>query len=276
MKLVHPRMGIELRTAMFRAHRQNENVTVNIRMELDGKTELLKLHVVLVRESEAAGGFSVVIFEKASGPIPAETQPSQRDDSLTQDLEAELQEVKAQLSTTVEQYETSNEELKASNEEFQAMNEELRSASEELETGKEELQSVNEELITVNQELKSNIEELSHANSDLQNLMAATDIGTIFLDRQLSVKRFTPRVQDVFNLIPADVGRPLSDITHKLKYTELPEDAAKVLANLDIVEREVQNSAGDWFLARIGPYRTLEDRIDGVVMTFVDITRRKR
>jgi two-component system CheB/CheR fusion protein len=165
--------------------------------------------------------------------------------------------------------------LKASNEELQAMNEELRSASEELETGKEELQSVNEELITVNQELKVNVEDLSRANSDLQNLMAATDIGTIFLDRQLSIKRFTPRVQDVFNLLPADVGRPLSDITHKLKYDELTEDAEKVLKDLSTVERELRNKAGAWFLARMRPYRTAEDKIDGVVMTFVDITRRK-
>ena len=184
-------------------------------------------------------------------------------------MEAELQEVKAQLN------EPSDEELRASNEELRAINKELRSAGKELETGKEELQWVNEELVTVNQELKSNIEDLSRANSDLQNLMAATDIGTIFLDRQLSVKRFTPRVQEVFNLIPADMGRPLSDITRKLKYDELAEDAAKVLRELGIIEREVQNNAGAWFLARIGPYRTLEDKIDGVVMTFVDITRRK-
>src|SRR5436305_3501748 len=215
------------------------------------------------------------MFEKASEAIPAEAPPASRDDSLTQNLEAELQEIKAQLHTSIKQYETANEELKASNGELQAMNEELRTASEELETGKEELQSVNEELVTVNQELKSNIEELSRTNSDLQNLMAATDIGTIFLDRQLSVKRFTPRVQDVFNLIPADAGRPLSDITHKLKYDELAEDAAKVLRDLGTIECEVQNNAGAWFLARIGPYRTLEDKIDGVVMTFVDITRRK-
>src|SRR5213080_3695683 len=173
------------------------------------------------------------------------------------------------------QHETSDEELRASNEKLRAMNEELRFAGEELETGKEELQSVNQELITVNQELKSNVEELSRVNSDLQNLMAATDIGTIFLDRHLSVKRFTPRVQDVFNLIPSDVGRPLSDIARKLSYEELAEDAAKVLRNLGTIEREVQNTAGAWFLARIGPYRTLEDKIDGVVMTFVDITRRK-
>ena len=175
-----------------------------------------------------------------------------------------------------EQYETPDQgELRASNEELRAINKELRSAGKELETGKEELQWANEDLVTVNRDLKSDVADLGRANSDLQNLMVATDIGTIFLDRQLSVKGFTPRVQDVFNLIPADIGRPLSDITHKLKYDELAEDAAKVLRNLGNIEHEVQNNAGAWFLARIGPYRTLEGKIDGVVMTFVDITRRK-
>lgn len=175
-----------------------------------------------------------------------------------------------------EQYETPDQgELRASNEELRAINKELRSAEKELETGKEELQWANEDLVTVNRDLKSDVADLGRANSDLQNLMVATDIGTIFLDRQLSVKGFTPRVQDVFNLIPADIGRPLSDITHKLKYDELAEDAAKVLRNLGNIEHEVQNNAGAWFLARIGPYRTLEGKIDGVVMTFVDITRRK-
>jgi two-component system CheB/CheR fusion protein len=191
------------------------------------------------------------------------------DDSFRQHLEAEPQSVK-------EQYETPDQgELRASNEELRAINKELRSAEKELETGKEELQWANEDLVTVSRDLKSDVADLGRANSDLQNLMVATDIGTIFLDRQLSVKGFTPRVQDVFNLIPADIGRPLSDITHKLKYDELAEDAAKVLRNLGNIEHEVQNNAGAWFLARIGPYRTLEGKIDGVVMTFVDITRRK-
>jgi two-component system, chemotaxis family, CheB/CheR fusion protein len=174
-----------------------------------------------------------------------------------------------------EQCETSDKELRASNEELRAINKELRSTGKELATGKEELQCANEELVTVNQDLISDVADLSRANNDLHNLMAATDIGAIFLDRQLSIKRFTPRVQEVFNLIPADVGRPLSDIARKLKYDELAEDATKVLGNLGTIEREVQNNAGVWFLARIGTYRTPEGGIDGVVMTFVDITRRK-
>src|SRR6185436_16807165 len=143
------------------------------------------------------------------------------DDPLARRLEEELVHSKSQLRATVEQYEIQQEELRASNEELQAMNEELRSAAEELETSKEELQSVNEELTTVNQELKIKIEELSQASNDFANLMNSTDIGTIFLDRALRVKMFTPRARDAFNLIPSDTGRPLADITHRLVYDRL-------------------------------------------------------
>jgi two-component system CheB/CheR fusion protein len=148
----------------------------------------------------------------------------------------------------------------------------LRSAAEELETSKEELQSVNEELTTVNQELKIKIEELSQANNDFTNLINSTDIGTIFLDRALKVKLFTPRARDAFNLITTDVGRPISDITNKLTYENLLEDVEKVLKTLHVVHREVTTSQGRWYVMRILPYRTFDDRIDGVVITLTDIT----
>jgi two-component system, chemotaxis family, CheB/CheR fusion protein len=196
-------------------------------------------------------------------------------DSVTEHLEREIRHLRQQLNATVQQYEASTEELKASNEELQAMNEELRSATEELETSREELQSINEELTTVNAELRSNIDEVSRANSDLQNLMASTEIGTVFLDRYLKIKRFTPRVQDLFNLIPGDIGRPLSDITTKINYPDLQTDARRVLADLIRVEREI-TSNGEAFIARMLPYRTVDDRIDGVVLTFVDITARRK
>lgn len=151
----------------------------------------------------------------------------------------------------------------------------MRSAAEELETSKEELQSTNEELTTVNQELKSSVDELGRANGDLQNLMASTEIGTIFLDRQLRIKRYTPQTRELFNIIPTDVGRPLSDITHKLNHHSFSEDAERVLTTLVRSEREVRND-GHYFLARIVPYRTLDDYIDGVVLTFIDITERKK
>ncbi len=155
------------------------------------------------------------------------------------------------------------------------MNEELRSAGEELETGREESQSINEELRTLNQELKSKVEELSRSNSDLQNLMASTNIATIFLDRQLCIQRFTPPALTLFNFIPTDVGRPLSDLTRHLAYPEVSIDAERVLEQLAVSEREVRHADGSWFLTRMLPYRTAEDHIAGVVLTFVDITRRR-
>jgi two-component system CheB/CheR fusion protein len=175
----------------------------------------------------------------------------------------------------VEQSEASTEELKASNEELQAMNEELRSATEELETSREELQSMNEELTTVNQEMKSKVEELAHANSDLQNLMASTSIATIFLNRDHTITRYTPSAVDLFHLIPGDLGRPLAHLKHRLDYPELMGDADQVLRTLVPIEREVRGD-GDWFLARLQPYRTVEDHIAGAVLTFVNVTERKR
>jgi two-component system, chemotaxis family, CheB/CheR fusion protein len=147
-------------------------------------------------------------------------------------------------------------------------------ASEELETSREELQSINEELTTVNQELKSKVDELGHSNSDLHNLMSSTAIATVFLDRDLRIMRFTPSV-GILNLIPGDLGRPLSDLQHRLDYSQLGDDAWRVLGQLIPVEREVSANDGRTFLARLLPYRTMEGRVAGVVLTFVDITERR-
>lgn len=156
------------------------------------------------------------------------------------------------------------------------MNEELRSATEELETSREELQSINEELTTVNQELKAKVDELGHANSDIQNLMDATAIATVFLDRALRITRYTPSAVELFNLIPGDVGRPLSDLSNRVDYPEMEADAACVLQGLVPITREVADAHGNSFLVRVLPYRVGEDRIAGVVLTLVDITERKR
>ena len=155
------------------------------------------------------------------------------------------------------------------------MNEEYKSMTEELETSKEELQSVNEELKTVNRELEDKVEELREANNDLQNLMAATNIGTLFLDRDLYIQRYTPRIEKIFNVQESDTGRPISDFTHQLDYDRLESDARQVLEELTPVEREVRSDDAQWFLVRQYPYRTAENQIEGVVITFVDITERK-
>lgn len=276
LTVVNPALRVELRTALFRAGQSNESVIVPVqRVPVEGTTETIDLQVRPIRPGNSAQGFFLVLFQKKIEPLTAEEHTAERE-TISREVDDELQSLKEQLNATVEQFEVSSEELKAQNEELQAMNEELRSAAEELETSKEELQSLNEELITVNHELKDKVEELSRANTDLNNLMTSTDLATIFLDRQLRVVRFTPRVQETFNLLPADLGRPISDITHKLRYDTLMADAERVLDRLNVIEHEVEGEDARTFLARMSPYRTLDDRISGVVVTLIDVTRVKR
>ncbi len=282
LRLIRPELRLELRTALYQA--VNNRTIVEARglsVKTEDRTQVINMMVrPVIREDDPARGFILVLFEEVLEAAGLEGLPSKKAvttvEPFTRQLEEELLRVKVQLRATIEQYEVQHEELKASNEELQAMNEELRSAAEELETGKEELQSVNEELTTVNQELKINIEELSQANNDFQNLMASTEIGTIFLDRSSRVKLFTPRARDIFNLLPGDINRPLLDITNNLSYHDLLDDIDRVIEKLQTVEREVQTRGNHWYLVRLLPYRTAEDRIDGVVITFLDITDRKQ
>ncbi len=281
LKLVRPELGLELRTALSQAARKRANVEARgLAVSLDGRAEVVNLIVrPVLREEDTMRGFILVLFEEVREATDDERAAARAsvsaEEPIARQLEEELARVKSQLSATVEQYELQQEELKASNEELQAINEELRSAAEELETSKEELQSINEELTTVNQELKIKIEEVVHANNDFRNLMNSTEIGTVFLDRNLRINLFTPRARDIFNLIPADTGRALSDITSRLDYDELLADVERVTERLQPVEREVQTQDGRWYLMRVLPYRTAEDRMDGVVITFLDLTERK-
>ncbi len=278
LRLVHPMLRIELRGALFQATQHGVPVeTRGVPVEMEGARYAVDLRVAPARE--LAPDYLLVIFQagelsgataEPSAPVDAQAEPA------LQRLDRELEQTKSQLRDTIEQADASNEEMKASNEELQAMNEELRSATEELETGREELQSINEELSTVNQELKSKVDELGRSNSDLQNLMAATQIATVFLDRELRIQRYTPPAVALFNLIPTDLGRPLSDLTPRLGYPGLAADAARVLADLATIELEVCHLDGRWFLSRMLPYRTTSDHIAGVVVTFVDITRRRQ
>ena len=278
--LVVPELRPDLRTALHQAKRDRTSVDVRgIIVPTDGGTTLVDVSVrPVLRDADPAQGFFLVVFDEA-GTIRPESNPPRR--MLTSPaeppivhLEEELLRIKAQLRSTIEQYETQVEEAKASNEELQAMNEELRSSAEELETGKEELQSVNEELTTVNEELKIKIDELAVTNNDFQNFINATDIGAIFLDRSLRVKFSTPRARDVFNLLDSDAGRLLSDITSKLSTPEIHADVQGVLETLSPIERELSSADSRWMLMRVRPYRTSDNRIDGVVLTFQDITER--
>ncbi len=273
--LVHPGLRVKLRAALFRARQTNHAVVVpGVPVELDGQARTVTLRVSVV--SDLTPDYLLVVFDESGPENETPLVLARGSDPVSRQLEEELDHLKAERRETVEQYEASTKELKASNEELQAINEELRSATEELETSREELQSINEELITVNQELKISVGDFSRANSDLQNLMASTNIATVFLDRQLRIKRFTPAAVNLFSLIPGDVGRPLSDLQPRLEYADLAADAERVLDDLKVIEREVRGLDGGWFFARLLPYRTQEDRIAGVVLAFVDITERKR
>jgi two-component system CheB/CheR fusion protein len=278
LRVVHPLVRVELRTALFHAAESNGPVEkFDVPAEVDGQSCTIDIRVAPAHE--IAPGFLLVVFEKRPGPAEPATADEERPlagpEPVVRHLERELEQVKSNLRDTVEQYEASTEELKASNEELQAMNEELRSATEELETSREELQSINEELTTVNQEMKRKVDELAHANSDLQNLMASTSIATVFLDRELAITRFTPSAAGMFNMIPGDVGRPLAHLKHRLEYPELIADAEKVLRTLVPIEREVHDD-GHWYYARLQPYRTVEDHIAGAVLTLVDVSERNR
>ena len=277
LRALPPQVRLELRAALFQASQKSQTAELqSMAVEAGGGVTPTTIRVVPMQE--AGHQLFLVTFSAQGERMPlAEAQDAHMEaDPLARHLDREMERLKLHLRDTVEQYEASTEELKASNEELQAMNEELRAATEELETSREELQSTNEELTTVNQELKSKVDQLSHANSDMHNLMDATAIATVFLDRDLRITRYTPAAVKLFNLIPTDVGRPLTDMATQLDYPELGDDARRVLERLVPVEREVGQADGSWYLARLMPYRTLDDRIAGVVFTFIDITERKQ
>ncbi|RJF95116.1 CheR family methyltransferase [Noviherbaspirillum saxi] len=277
VSLVHPELRVELRTALFQAIRSEMSVEARrVRLNRNDRTYFVKMTVRPFHDDDAAADFVLVLFDEVEQTMSDESETAgEKRDTVLARLEEELQRTKEQLQETIEHSEVSNEELRASNEELQAINEELRSATEELETSKEELQSVNEELSTVNYELKSKVEETSKINDDLNNLIASADIATIFMDRGMRIKRYTPRASDIFNLIPSDIGRPLLDITHRLDYPALTGDVMVTFDTLHAVEREVRSTDGRYYIVRHLPYRTTEDRIEGAVMTFFDITSRR-
>ncbi len=192
------------------------------------------------------------------------------------EMEEELRRIRQELQESVEDLQTSNEELKASNEEITSVNEELQSTNEELETSKEELQSLNEELTTVNAQLQMKMEELESTTNDLSSLLSSTDIAVVFLDQTFCIRRFTPAVRDLIELRPADVGRPLSDLAQKFNDPDLVVDSKRVMEKLSPVGKEIMSRSGKWYMRRALPYRTTDNRIAGVVLTFVDITERKR
>jgi two-component system CheB/CheR fusion protein len=245
----------------------------------NGDLHPVSLSVRPLREPDAAQWVVLVSFEDLpAAPAVRSSRTAARKGSgeaqRIEELDRELAHAKESMSAMLEEQQASNEELKSTNEELQSTNEELQSTNEELETSKEELQSVNEELVTVNSELQTRIEQMTSMQDDMKNLLDNLRLGTIFLDRQLVIRRFTRDATKVYRLVASDVGRPLADIRSELPGVDLLPDAQSVLDTLVPVEREVSTGAGRWYLARIQPYRTVDDAIDGVVLTFGDVTER--
>ena len=274
----------DVRSALHRAAASGERTIQECQfVRAGGETQGLNIIVEPLQIADGMRNF-VVIFQEVALSRPAGERVKARGldleyDRAIADLEAEVLATRERLHATIEELETANEEMKASNEEFQSVNEELQSSNEELETSKEELQSLNEELETVNTELNAKVESLERANNDRKNLLESTQIATVFLDNGLRIKSFTPALSEVFNLIDSDIGRPITDITSRLAYRDLEADVRKVTRTLERSEREVAltgEKGSGTYMMRILPYRTVDDVIDGVVITFVDISERKR
>ncbi len=271
----------ELGRVFNKALLQKETITVKgLKTGAKCGTQTVDISVQAIQAPEALRGMVMIVFTDVAEPpkrkAPGRSGPEPADSAMVQELQQETQQLREELQTTREEMQSSQEELKSTNEELQSTNEELQSTNEELTTSREEMQSLNEELHTVNAEQQSKIEELARMNNDMKNLLNSTEIITIFLDNALHIRRFTSGANKIFKLIPGDVGRPLSDIVSDLLYPGMTEQAEEVLRTLAYSEKQVSASDGRWFSVRIMPYRTLEDVIDGVVITFMDITIAKR
>ena len=275
---VRPEFRVDLKLALRRLQEEGQStLTLPIAVGFNGSRRLVSMHVTRGLPFDGGAGGALILFLDA-GKAPENGQAPKDEDinrgEVTR-LRKELSIAQDRVGASRKEHEISTQELRAANEELQSINEEYRSTAEELETSKEELQSMNEELQTVNSELKNKLDAISSAHNDLQNLMVATEIGTLFLDADLKIRLFTPIVANYFNITSNDIGRRIADFTNLLDYAELEQDAAKVLKTLASFERAIISKSGRWLMLGLRPYRTVEERIDGVVVTLTDITSRK-
>jgi two-component system CheB/CheR fusion protein len=267
----------KLRAACQKALREQHPVSdPNVRVKRKNGFFGCSMTVRPLTEPQEVEGLLLIVFQDHpdAAPIAKRDTISGEDSAMVEQLEDELRATREDLHGTIEELESSNEELKASNEEIMSMNEELQSANEELETSKEEMQSLNEELATVNSQLHDKVEDLDRESNDMANLMAATDIATVFLDVDLNIKRFTPATSRLLNLLGADIGRPFRSFAPKFNDETLFDDCERVLQNLQPLEKEIFSEDGRCYLRRIMPYRTADHRIAGVVIAFIDVTQR--
>lgn len=284
MAMMRGDLRLKVRGAVEQARSSGQRVTVTgVRQTRGGVLSLATVTVAPVRPPQAKEGLLLVTFVRetvaepaasAGGGFPAAFEASAEASAIEQ-LEHELRVTREDLGATILELEASNEALRAANEEILSINEEQQSSSEEMETSREELQSLNEELGTVNSQLHEKVDELETTSNDLSNLLASTDIATLFLSPDLRIKRFTAPATRLFSLIPTDVGRPITDVSRHFSDPDLMTDIHEVLGTLSSLEREVKTESGSTLLRRIHPYRTQDNRIEGTVITFSDVTALK-
>ncbi|MFA5848246.1 MAG: chemotaxis protein CheB [Bacteroidales bacterium] len=267
----------EFPVAFRQAISKKELVVVhNIKVGTNGGAQIINLSIQWIDKPDQLNGMLMIVFTdvtKISSLIELDKTAGKALQTVRQtEMEKELLLLREELQNTMEEMQTSQEEQKSTNEELQSTNEELQSSNEELTTSKEEMQSLNEELQTVNAELQTKIDDFTRVNNDMKNLLNSTDIATLFLDKDLNIRRFTNQATSIFKLIKSDIGRPITDQTSDLIYPELLSDAKEVLKSLVFVQKQTTTKDGRWFSIRIMPYRTLDDRIDGLVITFVNIS----
>ena len=271
----------ELPGAIRKAKQNYEPVKLhNIKIGTNGGTQIVDITLQLIEKPDAIKGTIMIVFNDVAD-IPRTTKKTtkkgnQNSTVREQELELDLQRANEELQSTREEMQTTQEELKSTNEEMQSTNEELQSTNEELTTSKEEMQSLNEELQTVNIELQSKITDFMVANNDMKNLLNSTDIATLFLDKELNIRRFTDQLTKLFKLRATDIERPFTDMVSNLQYPEMTDHAKEVLRTLVFKETSISTNDQKWFTVRIMPYRTFDDHIDGLVITFIEITEAKK
>jgi two-component system CheB/CheR fusion protein len=273
--MARPAIRTQLAVALRRAIKERTAVEVHGLRMVGDATHQLEITVEAIDEPKALQGMVMVIFREVAAPLADKSRRKKQAGAIDPAIAAELMRSQEELKALREAMGASEEERQAAIEELQSTNEELQSANEELTTSKEEAQSMNEELQTINVELQSKLDDLALAQSDMQNLLNSTDIATLFLDRDMNVRRFTEQIKRIISLRDIDIGRPLSELATTLNYPELQADANETLRTLAFSEKEISTSDAHWFKVRIMPYRTVANVIQGAVITFVDITAAK-
>jgi two-component system, chemotaxis family, CheB/CheR fusion protein len=278
--MLRPGFENDFAIAFRKAVTKKEAVVLHhVKLDINGGTITLNVNIHWIHKPEPLYGKLMIIFTDVPQPpetkIPLKKGKKSVISIREAELEQELQHAREEMQNLMEEMQTSQEELKSTNEELQSTNEELQSTNEELTTSKEEMQSLNEELQTVNAELLAKVEDYSRVNNDMKNLLNSTDIATLFLDKELNIRRFTNQATKIFKLIKSDIGRPFTDQASQLLYPDLAEDATEVLRTLIFIEKQIPTKDGRWYSIRIMPYRTFDDRIDGLVITFIDISELK-